>query len=164
MLKCCSSHGLLLASRLLDKVVHFCHDSAKADPAKHAGRVHRAALSPAMASSLLHMACQGFRGPGECVQAILMCLKWESDQRQEIAKDVLVAASAGQISLAGVSFLQEPEALLEMDSIKGEGAEDDEREKPLRKAKVCRKHMFNMTQVWLLNMRPRFGNPHKTQE
>lgn len=40
-----------------------------------------------------------------CAQAIHVCLKWEFDQRQEIAKYVVVAATVGKISLTGASFL-----------------------------------------------------------
>lgn len=40
-----------------------------------------------------------------CAQAIHVCLKWEFDQRQEIAKDVVVAATVGKIALTGAFFL-----------------------------------------------------------
>lgn len=40
------------------------------------------------------------------MQTLHVCLKWEFDQSWEIAKDVLMAATAGEISLAGSVFLR----------------------------------------------------------
>lgn len=38
------------------------------------------------------------------MQTLHLCLKWEFDQSQEIAKDVLRAATASEKSLAGSGF------------------------------------------------------------
>lgn len=64
-------------------------------------------LSPSTASSFSPHGLSRVSGGkvSACAQAIHVCLKWEFDQRQEIAKDVVVAATVGKISLTGASFL-----------------------------------------------------------
>lgn len=63
-------------------------------------------LSPATAPSFSPHGLSRVSGQGWHVQAIHGCLKCEFDQRQEIAKDVLVATTVRKISLAGASFLR----------------------------------------------------------
>lgn len=121
----------VLACGLVDEVVHFAMTLPKliqisrqfySVQAERTELLDTAepGLSPATAPSFSPHGLSRVSGQGWHVQAIHVCLKCKFDQRQEIAKDVLVAATVRKISLACASF-SGPEALLEMDRMEVKG-------------------------------------------